>query len=83
MREFFQHTDFTVPTLDVIDQANEILLSSPPTIEGLIDDAIMEIVNVDDWEDAKEEERENRDRLTTISERWSEVVELIEDDEEE
>lgn len=49
----------------------------PSVVDGLIDEKIQEIINIDLWEDASEKEEKDRQHLSEAAERWPEVVTLL------
>lgn len=52
----------------------------PTVLGGLIEDAVFEVRDVDRWEVAVDEQERERERLQTVSDRWEDVVDLLEED---
>lgn len=49
----------------------------PPVIEALIRDAINPLINTTVWDNAMLQEREGRERLAQVSERWDEIKDFL------
>lgn len=60
------------------DESWELDALEPSVLSDLIRDAVYEVRDVDLWAQAHEEQERERERLQTVSDRWDEVVELLE-----
>lgn len=60
------------------DRSWELDALSPTVIDGLISQALDELIDRAAWDLAQQQEQERRDQLQTASERWSEIVNFLE-----
>lgn len=60
------------------DESWELDALNPKVISGLIEDAINEIRDPDQWDDDMALEVQNRNRLELVSEQWPDVIERLE-----
>lgn len=60
------------------DESWELDALEPTVLAGLIDDAIAELVDADALEAKRSDQETERDRLQAVSDRWDDVVELLE-----
>lgn len=65
------------------DQSWELDALEPTVIDGLIRDALTDIIDPDPWERAQKKQEANKQALEDLSARWDEVIEFLNGGEDE
>ena len=64
------------------DQAWELAALKPAVIQDLIKEEVKGIVDYDLWDEAVEKERANRELMIKVSDRWDEIMEFLDEQDE-